>query len=351
MTRLGRVVVTVVVAVVLIGLTALAAHFLRPAETGELETPGPETLVPAVVETPTGPAGMGDEAAENEGESPAGQPPVAVGEGASPPNAGPRPAEKGPSAGTETATAEAPTEVPAAPSDEVLQALAMVEDRPVLAQQTLSRALKTGTVGRLDAAVRRAIRQVADRLQLSSAVTPGDPYSKRYTVRSGDNLTGIGRRYLIPYELVMRLNGLTSTAIKAGQTLKVIQGPIHLEIIKGKYQLRAWLGDVCVRVYLVAVGANNSTPEGTFIVKNKIKNPPYQPQHKPQSEYRAAGAPDNPLGTRWIDLGDHYGIHGTIEPESIGRNVSEGCVRMLNKDVEELFDLVVVGASKVVIRP
>ena len=50
------------------------------------------------------------------------------------------------------------------------------------------------------------------------------------------------------------------------------------------------------------------------------------------------------LGTRRLDLGDGYGIHGTDEPSSIGRSVSHGCVRMLNKDVEQLYPMVAVGA-------
>ena len=49
------------------------------------------------------------------------------------------------------------------------------------------------------------------------------------------------------------------------------------------------------------------------------------------------------LGTRRLDLGDGYGIHGTDEPNSIGRSVSHGCVRMLNQDVEQLYPMVPVG--------
>src|SRR3954467_47643 len=49
------------------------------------------------------------------------------------------------------------------------------------------------------------------------------------------------------------------------------------------------------------------------------------------------------LGTRRLDLGDGYGIHGTDEPESIGHSVSHGCVRMRNEDVEKLYPMVAVG--------
>jgi len=49
------------------------------------------------------------------------------------------------------------------------------------------------------------------------------------------------------------------------------------------------------------------------------------------------------LGTRRLELGDGYGIHGTDQPESIGQSVSHGCVRMRNEDIERLYPMVAVG--------
>src|SRR5712671_5684729 len=49
------------------------------------------------------------------------------------------------------------------------------------------------------------------------------------------------------------------------------------------------------------------------------------------------------MGTRRLELGDGYGIHGTDHPESIGRSVSHGCVRMRNEDIERLYPMVAVG--------
>ena len=56
------------------------------------------------------------------------------------------------------------------------------------------------------------------------------------------------------------------------------------------------------------------------------------------------------IGTRWIGFEDRpgaagYGIHGTGDPNSIGRMLSEGCIRMLNADVEELYDFLVPGTE------
>jgi len=296
MTTSGRVVATISVAAVLVGLTLVARYFLQAPETAPALTPPPASL-----ETPT---------TTTEELGPAAQEPADSDEG-----------------------------------------LAMVSDRPVEAQKRLSEALRAGVDGAKAVQVHEAINRLGAELQFSPQRHRDDKYSKAYQVASGDTLTGIGQRHVIPYELVMRLNRLSSPSIAADQTLKVIQGPMHVEILKGRHELRVWLGEACVRVYPVGIGADNSTPDGVFLVRNKIRNPPYQPQHKTRAEFRASGAPDNPLGSRWIDIGNHYGIHGTIEPESIGRNVSEGCIRMHNKDVEELYDMVVVGASKVTIRP
>jgi lipoprotein-anchoring transpeptidase ErfK/SrfK len=62
------------------------------------------------------------------------------------------------------------------------------------------------------------------------------------------------------------------------------------------------------------------------------------------------GDPQNPLGERWIDIGDSYGIHGTIDPASVGKNESRGCVRMLNSDVEEVYDFLVIGSEVTIER-
>lgn len=83
------------------------------------------------------------------------------------------------------------------------------------------------------------------------------------------------------------------------------------------------------KTYKVAVGkASTPTPKGTFKIVNRAINP------------------GGPFGARWLGLdapyGD-YGIHGTNDPSSIGKNISNGCIRMFNKDVIELSGLVPIG--------
>lgn len=115
-----------------------------------------------------------------------------------------------------------------------------------------------------------------------------------------------------------------------------------------------------VKAYRVATGRQTSgpaptqtdyatnffTPEGTFSISTFSRNPAYNAL-KPGDKSYAGGAPDNPLGTRWMgfsvmdwDGAWVWGIHGTNEPDLIGTWASDGCIRMFTQDAEELFDLI-----------
>jgi L,D-transpeptidase ErfK/SrfK len=98
--------------------------------------------------------------------------------------------------------------------------------------------------------------------------------------------------------------------------------------------------DRIVRVFETAVGAPKSpSPTGTYKIVNSIADPTWYTKGKIVGPGRC-----NPLGTRWLGLSAKgYGIHGTNAPASIGRNASHGCIRMRNRDVEELFKMVAVG--------
>jgi hypothetical protein len=95
-----------------------------------------------------------------------------------------------------------------------------------------------------------------------------------------------------------------------------------------------------VKVYRVAVGAKVSpSPRGEFRITVRI----------PEATYYHAGVivpsgEQSPIGTRWMGLNQQgYGIHGTNAPGSIGKASSHGCIRMRNRDAEELFEMVRVG--------
>jgi|CZKY01.1.fsa_nt_gi lipoprotein-anchoring transpeptidase ErfK/SrfK len=95
-----------------------------------------------------------------------------------------------------------------------------------------------------------------------------------------------------------------------------------------------------VRIYRVAVGKTSTpSPVGEFKIANRVTNPTYY--HKGQVIGAGKG---NPVGTRWMGLSAKgYGIHGTNQPNSIGKAASTGCIRMGKQDIEELFAIVDVG--------
>jgi lipoprotein-anchoring transpeptidase ErfK/SrfK len=90
----------------------------------------------------------------------------------------------------------------------------------------------------------------------------------------------------------------------------------------------------------VAVGADASpSPTGEFQIVNRVANPAY---------YHAGtvvpSGKGNPVGTRWLGLSlKGYGIHGTNAPRSIGHAASHGCIRLRNRDMEQLFTMIGVG--------
>jgi lipoprotein-anchoring transpeptidase ErfK/SrfK len=99
-------------------------------------------------------------------------------------------------------------------------------------------------------------------------------------------------------------------------------------------------GERVVKIYQTAVGAPASpSPTGSFTIVNQIEDPTWYTKGRTVPPGKA-----NPLGTRWMGLSKKgYGIHGTNVPSSIGHNASHGCIRMRNRDVEELFTIVAVG--------
>ena len=98
--------------------------------------------------------------------------------------------------------------------------------------------------------------------------------------------------------------------------------------------------DEVIASFPVAVGATASpSPEGDFEIANRVENPTYYHE----GTVIPAGK-DNPVGTRWIGLNvKGYGIHGTNAPRSIGHAASHGCIRLRNRDVEQLFGMLQVG--------
>ncbi len=108
--------------------------------------------------------------------------------------------------------------------------------------------------------------------------------------------------------------------------------------------LYLYQGDELIKEYRITVGRiDASTPIGNFKVVNKKVNPTWYPT---DGRNPIPPGPNNELGTRWIGIDKpHFGMHGTIKPQEIGKATSDGCVRLKNKDIEELYPLVPLKTS------
>lgn len=228
----------------------------------------------------------------------------------------------------------------------------------VLARAHFSEAINHGLSRKDDLAARIELRRLGKRTIFSSAVETGDPFASYYVLAPGDTLSKVASAHAVTAELLARINNIVDVnRIEAGRRIKIIRGPFHARVTKSTFTLDVFLGDTLVDHFKVGLGAEGATPTGRWKVNSKLRNPTY---YSPRGQgIISAADPKNPLAERWIGLegiaGDavgqmRYGIHGTIEPESIGKNDSLGCIRLHNKDVEVLFDLLIAGKSTVEVR-
>jgi lipoprotein-anchoring transpeptidase ErfK/SrfK len=227
----------------------------------------------------------------------------------------------------------------------------------VAARNHLTAALQSSRDDAQLAAIRTELARLGEETVLSPRILPDDPLVERYVLQPGDTLSRIAKANKVSVEMLAELNGIADVnRIREGQTIKVIHGPFRAVVTKSAFALDVYLGDTFIKGFPVGLGADDSTPTGQWRVSTKLKNPTYYPPRG--GTIIGADDPANPLGERWIGLQgvsgeaegqQRYGIHGTIEPDSIGKNVSMGCIRLRNEDVEALYNYLVEIHSTVAV--
>jgi len=181
-------------------------------------------------------------------------------------------------------------------------------------------------------------------LIFSNTLVPGK--SVIHEVKTGDTLGVLAKKYGTTIDLIKRSNRLTSNVIRLGQKLRIWTGTFNIFIDKSQNLLTLKDGNEILKTYHVSTGAGNITPVGEFKIDSRLIDPVWFNKGivvPPES-------PQNVLGTRWLgfDL-PGYGIHGTVEPETIGQQVTAGCVRLKNEDVEELYSIIPRGTKVVIV--
>lgn len=171
-------------------------------------------------------------------------------------------------------------------------------------------------------------------------------YSTIYVVEPGDTLSKISKKFKTTVDLIMKSNDLRNTTIRPNDRLKVVTANFSIMIDKSQNILTLKVDDEVLKIYTVSTGKDNCTPTGEFKIDSKLKDPVWYKT----GAIVPAESPENILGSRWIGLSvKGYGIHGTVDESTIGKNITDGCVRMRNKEVEELFTIVPEGTEVIIV--
>lgn len=123
------------------------------------------------------------------------------------------------------------------------------------------------------------------------------------------------------------------------------QNPYKIEINKRTNHLYLYKNNQVIKTYRVGTGKKEHlTPEGVFTVGSRAENPQWYDREN--DKIVPGGDPENPLGKFWLglkinenDKANIYGIHGTNNEASVPGHVSKGCIRLKNKDIEELYSV------------
>jgi hypothetical protein len=180
-----------------------------------------------------------------------------------------------------------------------------------------------------------------------------------YAVQPGDTIERVAQRYKVPWQLLARINGLLPPGVPiadetlkdqplpAGKELKVVQGPFDAVVQLGKRQLTLMVQNRYAGRFPIGVGRDQAKLDGEYTVGMKTLNPPY---YGPDGVTINANDPQNPLGSAWIGLTDRIGIHGAVDPQSIGRDNNRGTICVGDRDLQDLYGILSVGSRITIVR-
>jgi len=184
--------------------------------------------------------------------------------------------------------------------------------------------------------------------------SPGYPSNIVFhTVKPRETLGAIARRYGVTEGAIRRLNGISPEThiIRPDEELKILRGRCEIFVDSTALRMTVWINGSYFKEYPVGLGREERTPIGKFRIASRVVDPDWTP---PGRERIPFGDPRNILGTRWLGFapsgaGRGIGIHGSVLKDGVwqgvGERASEGCIRMANPDVEELFDFAVEGTE------
>ena len=198
--------------------------------------------------------------------------------------------------------------------------------------------------------VKKKLSELAEEWLFGRTVYPDDPLCGTYQVGKGEILGIISKRYKVPHEILMQVNNITNPrSLKAGQNIKVINGPFSAKVYRSTFTMDIYLQNTFVRSFIVGLGLpGQETPTGLWRVaaNGKLEQPPWYDEVENRTYYPED--PDYPLGSRWIGLEglegeakdrEGFAIHGTKEPQQLGTQGSRGCIRLENGNAVLVYNL------------
>ncbi len=173
------------------------------------------------------------------------------------------------------------------------------------------------------------------------------PEKQIYKIEKGDSLIKIAQEFNTTIDVLQKGNGMnpSNPIIHPGKTLNIFKGDWKMKVSKKHFILYLYDNDNIFMAFNIGIGKQGRTPTGTFTVEAKTKEPVWYKDGR-KVPY---GDKENILGTRWMELKPTgstnpnykgYGIHGTWLPDEIGKDTSNGCIRLANENIEVLYTIV-----------
>nr|MDA3799255.1 L,D-transpeptidase family protein [Kiritimatiellia bacterium] len=177
-----------------------------------------------------------------------------------------------------------------------------------------------------------------------------------YVVQPGDSLDRIAKKFGTTVDLLQNSNMVSNpNRIQVGDRYKIFKGTFEIKVNKNSRELYLFVNGEFFKKYTITIGKFDKTPSGSFKIYDKQKFPVWWHPDGRQIPY---GDPENILGTRWMAIKatgetlnvSGYGIHGSADGSEMGKAESAGCIRMKNKDVEELYMIVPNGVEVTILE-
>jgi len=192
-----------------------------------------------------------------------------------------------------------------------------------------------------------ATKEMLGKLHTEMIFTPRRMEEKvEYTLKRGDSLDALAKRFKTNKELIAKGNGVKGALIHEGDRFRILTGQFKIVVDRSDNDIDLYLNDRFFKHYKVGTGKYEKTPLGEFEITGRTAQPVWW---RPDGKRVPYGDPDNLLGTHWLSLNIRgYGLHGTWEPDTIGKHASAGCVRLLNSDIEEMYTIIPVGTPVII---